>query len=330
MNRRDFLLTSLAALAATGAARAAEVPRVGVVCFSRSGNTRAVAEGIARAFGARVLALTPAEAYPADYDTATARSREELHRGRHVALAPYALGDYGVLFVGSPNWWGTVAPPVRAFLREANLRGRRVVPFFTHGGGGMQRCGRDARRLIEAAGGIALPAATFPGGAVSMDAVAAWARGLDLAAVPATLPPGVALGPFPLGQPNLANARFFSGRSWVAPLTSLPALGCAVDNVTFEPGCRNRWHRHPGGQLLLCVGGEGRYQERVAYRRPGRVLRPGDVVEVAPGVERWHGAAPDRWFAHLAVDCAPGKGKTEWLEAVAQEEYASINQEAGD
>ena len=66
-----------------------------------------------------------------------------------------------------------------------------------------------------------------------------------------------------------------------------------MSNVTFEPGCRNNWHSHTGGQLLIAVGGVGYYQER---GKAARRLLPGDVVEIAPNVEHWHGAAPDSWF----------------------------------
>jgi len=60
--------------------------------------------------------------------------------------------------------------------------------------------------------------------------------------------------------------------------------------VTFEPGCCNSWHKHPGGQILLVAGGRGYYQEE---GKPAQELRPGDVVEIRPNVKHWHGAAPD-------------------------------------
>lgn len=62
-----------------------------------------------------------------------------------------------------------------------------------------------------------------------------------------------------------------------------------MSNVTFEPGCRNNWHSHTGGQILIAVGGVGYYQER---GKASRRLLPGDVVEIAPNIEHWHGAAP--------------------------------------
>lgn len=124
---------------------------------------------------------------------------------------------------------------------------------------------------------------------------------------------------FPTGKPNVAYEQYFSGRSWLAPLTSMKELNVPVSNVTFEPGCRNNWHSHTGGQVLVCVGGEGYYQEK---GKPARRLKAGDVVEIAPDVVHWHGAAPDSWFSHLAVECNPQTNKNTWLSPVTDEEYA--------
>ncbi|MBS1682448.1 MAG: cupin domain-containing protein [Bacteroidetes bacterium] len=129
---------------------------------------------------------------------------------------------------------------------------------------------------------------------------------------------------FPVGEANTAYAQYFSGKSWVAPLTSNKDLNVPVSNVTFEPGCRNNWHSHTSGQILIGVGGVGYYQERgkAAVR-----MTEGTVVEIAPNTEHWHGAAPDSWFSHLAIIGNPQINKNTWLEPVSNEEYAAaINQ----
>lgn len=102
-------------------------------------------------------------------------------------------------------------------------------------------------------------------------------------------------------------------------MTTSKELNVPMSNVTFEPGCRNNWHSHTGGQLLIAVGGAGYYQER---GKAARRLLPGDVVEIAPNVEHWHGAAPDSWFSHLAIACNPQTNQNTWLEVVNDEEYA--------
>ncbi len=124
---------------------------------------------------------------------------------------------------------------------------------------------------------------------------------------------------FPTGKPNVAYEQYFSGRSWLAPLTSMKELNVPVSNVTFEPRCRNNWHSHTGGQILVCVGGEGYYQEK---GKPARRLKAGDVVEIAPDVVHWHGATPDSWFSHLAIECNPQTNKNTWLNPVTDEEYS--------
>ncbi|MDO4557796.1 MAG: carboxymuconolactone decarboxylase family protein [Planctomycetia bacterium] len=129
---------------------------------------------------------------------------------------------------------------------------------------------------------------------------------------------------FPLGEENTGYAQYFTGKSYLAPLTQDERLNVPVANVTFEPGCRNNWHTHTGGQLLIAVGGVGYYQER---GKPSRRLLPGDVVEIPPDVDHWHGAAPDHWFAHLAIACNPQTSQTTWLEPVSEEDYQSATRE---
>lgn len=124
--------------------------------------------------------------------------------------------------------------------------------------------------------------------------------------------------PFPLGGDNVDYAQYFSGKSYLAPLTTNKELNVPIANVTFEPGCRNNWHKHTGGQVLIAVGGVGYYQER---GKAARRLLPGDVVEIPFDVEHWHGAAPDSWFSHLAISSNPQNNKSTWLEPVSDEDY---------
>lgn len=129
---------------------------------------------------------------------------------------------------------------------------------------------------------------------------------------------------FGLGVENTAYAQYFSGQSFLNPLTEAERKPFFA-NVTFEPGCRNNWHIHHategGGQILLCVAGEGWYME---WGKEARPLKAGDVVEIPAGVKHWHGAKKDSWFSHIAVEL-PGKDAfNEWLEAVTDEEYSAL------
>ncbi|MFC0877784.1 cupin domain-containing protein [Saccharicrinis sp. FJH2] len=125
--------------------------------------------------------------------------------------------------------------------------------------------------------------------------------------------------PFPLGIKNDAYAEYFIGQSYIALLTK---EGVFSANITFEPGCRNNWHiHHKGGQILLCTAGEGWYQEK---GKPAQKLKAGDVVNIPPEVNHWHGAAKDSWFAHIAISVPAEDATNEWLEPVTDEEYDKL------
>lgn len=127
---------------------------------------------------------------------------------------------------------------------------------------------------------------------------------------------------FPIGTPNEQYAQYFSGRSFLAPV-SVKQVG--VCNVTFEPRCRNNWHIHEaeegGGQILACVAGEGLYQE---WGKDALLMKEGDVVNIPAGVKHWHGATKDGWFSHLAIE-VPGKNtQNVWLEPVSDDDYDKV------
>lgn len=127
---------------------------------------------------------------------------------------------------------------------------------------------------------------------------------------------------FPIGAPNDAFAKYFIRQSYLAPL-STEQVG--VHNVTFEPGCRNNWHIHHaktgGGQILICVAGRGYYQEE---GKPAVELNPGDCINIPAEVKHWHGAAPDSWFSHLAVEVPGTECSNEWCEPVTDEEHSKL------
>lgn len=124
---------------------------------------------------------------------------------------------------------------------------------------------------------------------------------------------------FSVGEKNEAYAKYFVGQSY---LSMLSTEQIAIGNVTFEPGCRNNWHiHHKGGQILLVTAGRGYYQE---WGKPAQELNAGDVVNIPPEVKHWHGAAPDSWFVHLAVEVPVNGASNEWLEAVSDEEYNKL------
>lgn len=127
---------------------------------------------------------------------------------------------------------------------------------------------------------------------------------------------------FPIGEPNDAFAKFFVGQSYLFPVSTEQV---PIYNVTFEPACRNNWHIHQaksgGGQMLICVGGRGYYQE---WGKDAIEMNPGDCINIPANVKHWHGAAPDSWFSHLAIEINGEDTKNEWLEAVSDEDYNKL------
>lgn len=122
---------------------------------------------------------------------------------------------------------------------------------------------------------------------------------------------------FGKGVFNRDYAPYFSGNSYLNPLSMAGEPKLFAANVTFEPGCRNNWHIHHaskgGGQLLICTAGEGWYQE---WGKSPVELKPGVVITIPAEVKHWHGAKKDTWFSHIAMNI-PGENCTnEWLEKV--------------
>ncbi len=131
-------------------------------------------------------------------------------------------------------------------------------------------------------------------------------------------------GVFRQGEPNVNYAKYFIGNSYLNPLAKTENM--SISNVTFEPRCRNNWHIHNatkgGGQILICVDGEGWYQEE---GKEAQSLKPGDVVVIPANVKHWHGAKANSWFSHLAVEVPGENTSNEWCEPVTDEEYNKLS-----
>ena len=131
---------------------------------------------------------------------------------------------------------------------------------------------------------------------------------------------------FGFGNANTAYAQYFIGNSYLNPLTVPGQSPIFLANVTFEPGCRNNWHIHHaksgGGQILICVAGEGWYQEE---GKPAQSLTPGTVVVIPEGVKHWKKKKKDSWFSHIALDVPGEQTSNEWLEPVTDEEYDQLS-----
>lgn len=137
-----------------------------VAYFSHSGNTRAVAEEIAQATGGDLFEIVPQKSYPTEYNSLLDVAKQEIHAAHRPALKNRVtdLDSYDVIFIGSPNWWSTIAPPVATFMESYNFAGKTIVPFMTHGGGRFGHAIADMKKLC--------PNATFSDGLSIRDSYA--------------------------------------------------------------------------------------------------------------------------------------------------------------
>lgn len=114
-----------------------------------------------------------------------------------------------------------------------------------------------------------------------------------------------------------SDPNTFVGR---ARLTRMPEAAAQphthVYRVAFEPGARTHWHSHTGPQLLQVIAGTCRYQKD---GDPVREAHVGDLIAIDPGERHWHGASPDAPMTHIAINI---QAKTNWFEAVTDEQYA--------
>ena len=130
---------------------------------------------------------------------------------------------------------------------------------------------------------------------------------------------------FGKGNSNVNFAKYFIGESFLNPLTEPGKCPVFLANVTFEPKCRNNWHIHHstkgGGQILICIAGEGWYQEE---GKEAVSLKPGMVITIPANVKHWHGASKNSWFSHIAIEVPGENTSNEWCEPVTDEEYDKL------
>lgn len=144
-----ILLAMLTSCCNTQAQPSADNTKILIAYFSHSGNTREVANQIKDATGAAVFEIKPVTDYTKGYDDLTKQAKKELETGYKPTLKTEVtnIEQYEVIFIGSPCWWSTVAPPVMTFLSSYDLSGKTIIPFMTHGGSGMGHSESDIKKL---------------------------------------------------------------------------------------------------------------------------------------------------------------------------------------
>ena len=117
---------------------------------------------------------------------------------------------------------------------------------------------------------------------------------------------------FDIGKPNVNYEKYFTGKTYLAPLSTGESIGVA--NVTFIDGAHTFWHIHHGTcQILVAESGAGYVQ--IWGQEPVELL-PGVVFTIPEGVKHWHGAAPGKMFQHLSIMQSNNEVSTDWLEPV--------------
>ena len=149
-----------------------------IVYYSRSGNTGKIADLIQQEVGGTIHEIVPETPYPRSYDATVDQAKVEIQAGYKPPLKSTldSVEAYDTVFVGSPNWWSTIAPPVATFLSQHDLSGKTVVPFCTHGGGGLGRIGADIGRLCPKSTVLSCFGVYGSGGVDAGAKVSAWLR----------------------------------------------------------------------------------------------------------------------------------------------------------
>ena len=182
MNRREFVKGTFAVAGAmtlprfTFANEGDKKMKTAVVYFSWSGNTRFAAETIAKKAGADLFEIKAETPYNSNYGKCCDEAKPECY-GKTLrpikSIEGLDISKYDMVFVGTPNWWGTMAPPVRTGVMQnkSALNGKTVCIFQTHGGGGMQRVGKEFAEVVGDAAKV-LPPKAFSGSSIKTSAAA--------------------------------------------------------------------------------------------------------------------------------------------------------------
>ena len=176
MNRKEFIkkmgaAAGVAAIHGFAFAKEGEkTMKCAVIYFSWSGNTRFAAETVAKKAGADIFEIKAEKPYSSDFNKCCDEAKPECYGKKLRPIKPIEgldLAKYDVVFVGTPNWWGTMAPPVRTWVTQNKdaLKGKTVCLFQTHGGGGMQRVGKEFAEIVGETAKV-LPPKAFSGSSI--------------------------------------------------------------------------------------------------------------------------------------------------------------------
>lgn len=140
-----MLALTVVAMTAASCGTKNEAPKVLVLYYSQTSNTKTVAQEIATRLGADIEEIVAVNPYDGDFQATIERCMQEREQGVTTAIEPLVadIAQYDVIFIGYPVWFGTYAPPVATLLDQVDLSGKKVVPFCTFGSGGLDSSVKD-------------------------------------------------------------------------------------------------------------------------------------------------------------------------------------------
>ena len=153
-----------------------------IVYYSNSGNTRKMAKIITEQLHADCLEIIPQKPYPQAYNAVVNQAKHEISQNYQPDIKDIQidLNKYSTIFIGSPNWWSTIAPPILTFImqNQNHLINKEVIPFCTHGGGGFGHIPQDIKRLCKNA--TVLNGFANYGSSINLQEVKKWLSKLDI------------------------------------------------------------------------------------------------------------------------------------------------------
>ena len=152
-----------------------------VLFYSWSGNTRRIAKSIAQKTGADLFELQPKTPYPDNYNEVVAQAKQEVQHSYEPPRLPSSVdwSAYDTVYLGTPNWWSTMAPPLYAFLREVMPTDKTIIPFCTHGGGGSGKIAKDIATLCIGCDVLPIFSIQDDGGAGMEQKLEDWLKRID-------------------------------------------------------------------------------------------------------------------------------------------------------
>ncbi|ACI19752.1 flavodoxin [Dictyoglomus thermophilum] len=153
-----------------------------IIYYSWSGNTRKIAHIIQKEVGGDMVEIIPENPYPSSYNATVEQAKKEIKMDYKPPIKTKIedIEKYDIIFVGTPNWWSTIAPPVATFLTQHNLLGKTIIPFITHGGGGQGRVVSDIKRLCPESK-VLEPLSIYEGGSTDLrEKILEWLKKLPI------------------------------------------------------------------------------------------------------------------------------------------------------